>query len=139
MGLASRRSGAPVAMTPGASAAPAPTRCLRRGRSTRRGVVAGGVVGVAAGDMIPADVRLLSAKDLFVSQSSLTGESLPVEKGDTLAGTPGSAPLEAVNLCFLGTSVQSGTATAVVVETGPRTLFGTMARAKPRAAPPTPS
>jgi P-type Mg2+ transporter len=113
---------------------------LRDGRPREiplREIVPGDVVVLAAGDMIPADVRLLTAKDLFVSQSSLTGESLPVEKGDTLAGTPGSAPLETPNLCFLGTSVQSGTATAVVVETGPRTLFGTMARGIARAAPPT--
>ena len=102
-----------------------------------RDIVPGDVVVLAAGDMIPADVRLLSAKDLFVSQSSLTGESLPVEKGEALAGTPERSPLESPNLCFLGTSVQSGTATAVVVETGERTLFGTMARAIARAAPET--
>jgi len=102
-----------------------------------REIVPGDVVVLAAGDMIPADVRLLTAKDVFVSQSTLTGESLPVEKGDSLAGMPGRPPLEASNLCFLGTSVQSGTATAVVVETGARTLFGTMARSIARAAPPT--
>ncbi|HTR76690.1 MAG TPA: magnesium-translocating P-type ATPase [Gemmatimonadaceae bacterium] len=102
-----------------------------------REVVPGDVVLLAAGDMVPADVRLLTAKDLFVSQSSLTGESLPVEKGSDLAGTPGGAPLDAPNLCFLGTSVQSGTATAVVVETGPRTMFGTMARSLAQAPPQT--
>jgi Mg2+-importing ATPase len=102
-----------------------------------REIVPGDVVVLAAGDMIPADVRLLTAKDLFVSQSSLTGESLPVEKADTLAGVPDASPLECANLCFLGTSVQSGTATAVVVETGARTLFGTMARGIARAAPQT--
>ncbi|HEX4574790.1 MAG TPA: magnesium-translocating P-type ATPase [Gemmatimonadales bacterium] len=102
-----------------------------------RDIVPGDVVVLAAGDMIPADVRLLTAKDLFVSQSSLTGESLPVEKGDALYGAPDRSPLEYSNLCFLGTSVQSGTATAVVVETGPRTLFGTMARAIGHAAPQT--
>jgi Mg2+-importing ATPase len=87
--------------------------------------------------MIPADVRLLTAKDLFVSQSSLTGESLPVEKGETLPGVPDQAPLECPNLCFLGTSVQSGTGTAVVVDTGARTLFGAMAQGIARAAPET--
>jgi P-type Mg2+ transporter len=102
-----------------------------------RDIVPGDVVVLAAGDMIPADVRLLTAKDLFVSQSSLTGESLPVEKGDTLYGAPARSPLECSNLCFLGTSVQSGTATAVVVDTGARTLFGTMARAIGRTAPQT--
>jgi len=102
-----------------------------------REIVPGDVVVLAAGDMIPADVRLLTAKDLFVSQSSLTGESLPVEKGETLLGVPDRAPLESPNLCFLGTSVQSGTGTAVVVETGARTLFGAMARGIARAAPET--
>jgi P-type Mg2+ transporter len=101
-----------------------------------REIVPGDVIVLTAGDMIPADVRLLTAKDLFVSQSSLTGESLPVEKGE-LPGMPERPALEAPNLCFLGTSVQSGTATAVVVETGARTLFGTMARAIARAAPDT--
>jgi len=100
-----------------------------------RDIVPGDVIVLTAGDMIPADVRLLAAKDLFVSQSSLTGESLPVEKGDVLHGGPARAPLESPNLCFLGTSVQSGTATAVVVETGTRTLFGAMARGIARAAP----
>jgi Mg2+-importing ATPase len=102
-----------------------------------REIAPGDIVLLAAGDMVPADVRLLAAKDLFVSQSSLTGESLPVEKGDTLAGVPDQAPLERANLCFLGTSVQSGTAKAVVVETGGRTLFGAMARSITQAAPET--
>ncbi|HXM38551.1 MAG TPA: magnesium-translocating P-type ATPase [Gemmatimonadales bacterium] len=102
-----------------------------------REIVPGDVIVLAAGDMIPADVRLLTAKDLFVSQSSLTGESLPVEKGETLLGVPDCEPLACPNLCFLGTSVQSGTATAVVVETGVRTLFGTMAGSIARAAPQT--
>jgi Mg2+-importing ATPase len=102
-----------------------------------REIAPGDIVLLAAGDMVPADVRLLAAKDLFVSQSSLTGESLPVEKGDTLAGVPDQAPLERANLCFLGTSVQSGTAKAVVVETGGRTLFGAMARSITQAPPET--
>ncbi len=113
---------------------------LRDGRPREvplREIVPGDVIVLAAGDMIPADVRLLAAKDLFVSQSSLTGESLPVEKGETLQGVPDRAPLECPNLCFLGTSVQSGTGTAVVVETGARTLFGTLARGIAQAAPPT--
>jgi len=102
-----------------------------------REIVPGDIVVLTAGDMIPADARILTAKDLFVSQSSLTGESLPVEKGDVIPGRPGQPPLESANLCFLGTNVQSGTATALVVETGPRTLFGTMAHAIARAAPET--
>jgi Mg2+-importing ATPase len=113
---------------------------LRDGRPREvplREIVPGDIVLLAAGDMVPADVRLLTAKDLFVSQSSLTGESLPVEKGDTLPGVPDQAPLERTNLCFLGTSVQSGTAQAVVVETGGRTLFGAMARSITQAPPET--
>ncbi len=102
-----------------------------------REIVPGDVVVLTAGDMTPADVRILTAKDLFVSQSSLTGESLPVEKGDAVPGKPDGSPLESANLCFLGTNVQSGTATAVVVETGPRTLFGTLAHSIARAAPET--
>jgi Mg2+-importing ATPase len=102
-----------------------------------REVVPGDVILLAAGDMIPADVRLLTAKDLFVSQSALTGESLPTEKGDDLRGNTDREPLECPNLCFLGTSVQSGTATAVVVETGPRTLFGALAHKLSQSAPQT--
>ena len=100
-------------------------------------IVPGDVIVLTAGDMIPGDVRLLTAKDLFVSQSAITGESLPAEKGDFVQGVPDKPPLECPNLCFLGTSVQSGSATAVVVETGGHTLFGTMARGISQTAPPT--
>jgi P-type Mg2+ transporter len=73
-------------------------------------------------------VRLLSLKDLFVSQGSLTGESLPVEKFQEPQTAEQSLPTELKNICFMGTSVQSGTATAVVVTTGARTYLGSMAR-----------
>ena len=92
-------------------------------------LVPGDVVKLAAGDMIPADILLLSCKDLFVIQSSLTGESLPVEKFDAIDTTPGKMPLELQNICFLGTSVESGTATALVVKTGHETYLGGMAGA----------
>jgi Mg2+-importing ATPase len=91
------------------------------------GLVPGDVVKLAAGDMIPADVRLISSKDLFVTQSALTGESLPAEKHARPETRADVSPLEFANLCFLGTSVESGTARAVVVETGARTCFGSMA------------
>jgi Mg2+-importing ATPase len=101
-------------------------------------LVPGDVILLSAGDMIPADVRLLASKDLFVSQSGLTGESMPVEKYDTLAGVveksataaaPADAsPLEKNNLCFLGTNIVSGSGTAVVVATGDRTYFGSLAK-----------
>src|SRR5207237_8027727 len=77
--------------------------------------------------MVPADVRILTCRDLFVTQASLTGESLPVEKFATAGERGDGTALEQKNLCFLGTSVESGTATAVVVETGPRTYLGSIA------------
>jgi len=92
-----------------------------------RELVPGDVVNLAAGDMVPADLRLVTAKDLFLVQSSLTGESLPAEKSDLPQPADGRSPLELPNLCFLGTSVESGTATAVVIATGPQTYFGSMA------------
>ena len=92
-------------------------------------LVPGDVVHLAAGDMIPADLRILSCKDLFVIQSSLTGESLPVEKFDAREDVGPKTVLELKNTCFLGTSVESGTATGVVVETGFRTYLGGVARA----------
>lgn len=91
-------------------------------------LVPGDVVKLAAGDMIPADVRLIAAKDLFITQATLTGESLPVEKLDTPETRTGIAPLEFANICFLGTSVESGAATAVILATGPQTYFGSMAQ-----------
>ena len=77
--------------------------------------------------MIPADVRLLSAKDLFIIQATLTGESLPVEKIETPDTRQGVGLLERSNSCFLGTSVESGTAKAVVIATGSKTYFGQIA------------
>jgi Mg2+-importing ATPase len=89
-------------------------------------LVPGDVVELAAGDMIPADIRLLSAKDLFVVQASLTGESMPGEKFAAAEPAAG-ALLELKNVCFLGTSVESGRATAVVVSTGQHTYLGSIA------------
>jgi P-type Mg2+ transporter len=92
-----------------------------------RELVPGDIVKLAAGDMIPGDVRLLSSKDLFVSQGSLTGESLPVEKFHDPETIAEISPIELKNICFMGTSVESGTAIAVVVTTGVQTYFGSMA------------
>ncbi|VVE24250.1 magnesium-translocating P-type ATPase [Pandoraea nosoerga] len=92
-------------------------------------LVPGDIVLLAAGDMIPADVRILAAKDLFVSQSALTGEALPVEKfAHAGEGSVGDNPLTYDNLAFMGTNVVSGSATAVVVATGARTFFGSLAQ-----------
>ncbi|AEK63529.1 magnesium-translocating P-type ATPase [Collimonas fungivorans] len=90
-------------------------------------LVPGDIVQLSAGDMIPADLRLLTAKDLFISQAAMTGESLPVEKFVAHRGTATSNPLELDNLCFMGTNVVSGSATAIVVTTGNRTYFGALA------------
>src|SRR3989441_93366 len=91
-------------------------------------LVPGDVVKLCAGDMIPGDVRLISAKDLFVIQATLTGESMPVEKTDAADRRENVSPIEHTNLCFLGTSVESGSATGVVLSTGAQTYFGKVAR-----------
>src|SRR5260370_41236864 len=90
-------------------------------------LVPGDVINLCAGNMIPADIRLIASRDLFVAQAALTGESLPVEKLDARELREGVSPLELANVCFLGTSVESGSATAVVVATGDQTYFGRMA------------
>ncbi len=100
-------------------------------------LVPGDVIKLAAGDMIPADIRLLSCKDLFLTQASLTGESFPVEKFDRPEPPGKKSPLELTNVCFLGTSVESGSATAVVIETGRKTYLGIMASAITQRQPPT--
>src|SRR6516225_7376480 len=92
-----------------------------------RDLVPGDVVKLSAGDMVPGDVRLISAKDLFIIQATLTGESLPVEKTDACDPRLNVSSIEHTNICFLGTSVESGAATAVVVATGAQTYFGKMA------------
>ena len=90
-------------------------------------LVPGDVVVLSAGDMIPADCRLLAAKDLFVAQAAMTGESLPVEKFVQLREQGSANPLDFDNILFMGTNVVSGAATAVVVSTGNSTYFGALA------------
>ena len=93
----------------------------------RREVVPGDIVRVAAGDLIPADGKLIESRDLYVQQAALTGESMPAEK-EARAGTDGAPPsADQPNFVFLGTSVVSGTGTAVVLQTGARTSFGAIA------------
>ncbi|MDH6234966.1 Mg2+-importing ATPase [Mesorhizobium soli] len=102
-------------------------------------IVVGDIVRLSAGDMIPADIRLLDSRDLFVSQAALTGEALPVEKYDALSAVSEKSAnvvagdqmdlLDLPNVCFMGTNVVSGTATAIVVATGARTYFGSLAKA----------
>ncbi|EHC28244.1 Magnesium transporting ATPase P-type 1, partial [Salmonella enterica subsp. enterica serovar Adelaide str. A4-669] len=90
-------------------------------------LVPGDIIKLAAGDMIPADLRIIQARDLFVAQASLTGESLPVEKVATTREPRQNNPLECDTLCFMGTNVVSGTAQAVVMATGADTWFGQLA------------
>lgn len=126
---------------------------LRRGRKNDRPkiwevaieeLVPGDIIQLYSGDIIPADVRLIESKDLFISQAVLTGESLPVEKYDTMSevaqksastkasnhdkDASGSSLLELDQFCFMGTNVVSGTATAVVIATGEKTYFGSLAK-----------
>jgi Mg2+-importing ATPase len=109
---------------------------LRDGRwqeIPRRDLVPGDVIRLGAGDRVPADARLIQTRDLHVQQAALTGESLPVEK-EAVDLPPGvHEAAEARNMVFLGTSVVSGTASAVVVATGPRTAFGDIPPSFPRS------
>ncbi|MDW8129439.1 MAG: magnesium-translocating P-type ATPase [Bryobacterales bacterium] len=91
-------------------------------------LVPGDIVHLSAGDMVPADLRLIASKDLFVSQAALTGESVPVEK--MAQGTPAAdgSLLDQPRLCFMGTNVVSGTGAGAVVSTGTNTYFGALAR-----------
>ncbi len=92
-------------------------------------LVPGDIIMLSAGDMIPADCRLIQSKDLFVSQSMLTGEALPVEKRNLAIRKAEEKPiLELDNICFMGTNVVSGTATAMVVNTGNQTYFGSLSK-----------
>ncbi|MDR3608326.1 MAG: magnesium-translocating P-type ATPase [Oligoflexia bacterium] len=94
---------------------------------SRRDLVPGDIIRLIAGDMVPADARLVEATDLHVQQAALTGESLPVEKSadDLVVPTENFAELH--NCAFLGTSVVSGTATAIITATGKDTEFGDIA------------
>jgi len=112
----------------------APTATVRRdGRwqeRPRRELVVGDVIRLCAGNRVPADARLIEARDLHVQQAALTGESMPAEKEASPSGTPASGrddDAHRPDLVFLGTSVVSGTATALVVATGPTTAFGRIA------------
>ena len=100
-------------------------------------LVPGDIISLSAGDLVPADVRLLDSRDLFISQAILTGESLPVEKYDVTghitsksssSGDRGTSLLELGSVCLMGTNVSSGSAKAVVVATGSETYFGSLAK-----------
>ena len=104
---------------------------------TLASLVPGDVVRLSAGDMIPADLRLLEAKDLFINQSALTGESMPSEKFAHAAPETSSDVLQLPNLCFMGANVVSGYATGVILRTGAATFFGQLAKDLAGKQPPT--
>lgn len=92
-------------------------------------IVPGDIVFLSAGDMMPADCRVIQSKDLFVSQAMLTGEALPVEKREwNVADAGKKSPLELENICFMGTNVVSGSASVLVVNTGNDTYFGSISK-----------
>ena len=92
-------------------------------------IVPGDIVLLSAGDMVPADCRILKSKDLFISESILTGEALPVEKNPTpIKNAQNLNPLGLQNICFMGTNVVSGSATVVVANTSIFTYFGSISR-----------
>jgi Mg2+-importing ATPase len=91
--------------------------------------VPGDIVYLAAGDMIPADCRVVKSIDLFIGESMLTGESLPVEKMPlAVKESENKPPIELNNLCFMGTNVVSGSAEVIVVATGSDTYFGSIGK-----------
>ncbi|PIU41499.1 MAG: magnesium-translocating P-type ATPase [Candidatus Omnitrophica bacterium CG07_land_8_20_14_0_80_42_15] len=91
-------------------------------------IVPGDIVDLFAGDMIPADLRLISCKDLFVNQASLTGESFPIEKSSDAIKPNTNAVTDLTNIAFMGSSVVSGTGLGVVIKTGLSTQFGELSR-----------
>ena len=91
-------------------------------------IVPGDIVDLFAGDMIPADLRIISCKDLFINQSSLTGEAFPIEKTSSPLSEATNSMSDLRNIAFMGSSVVSGTALAVVIKTGVHTQFGQLAQ-----------
>lgn len=117
------------------------TTCAERAENGKQEIdlseiVTGDLIHLSAGDMIPADVRILAAKDLFISQSALTGESEPVEKQAAPAGNSGSLT-DISNLAFMGSNVISGSAKVMAIATGNDTMIGTMAKALTKKPPKT--
>jgi Mg2+-importing ATPase len=119
----------------------APTASVRRNGSTRavarRELVPGDVIELEAGDLVPADARLLAAKDLHLHQAALTGESMPVERTAITGELEAISPADGDGVVFAGTSVVSGRGTALVVATGRHSMFGEIALQLVRRAPAT--
>ena len=116
------------------------TACAERGGVKREipieEIAVGDLIHLSAGDMIPADLRILAVKDLFISQSALTGESEPVEK-TACSGGARDTLTDTENLAFMGSNVVSGSATAVAVAVGNGTMLGNMAGSLNGEAPKT--
>lgn len=91
-------------------------------------IVCGDIINLAAGDMIPADIRLFEAKDLFISQSTMTGESQPIEKMVAINKDTGLEMTDFLNMVYMGSNVVSGSAKGIVVRVGNNTLFGGIAK-----------
>jgi Mg2+-importing ATPase len=98
-------------------------------------LVPGDVVLLAAGDMVPADLRLIAAKDLHINEAALTGEALPAEKSAAASSAEAGDPLDLANLCFMGTNVASGAGTGIIMVTGHDTYFGHVAEMIARQRP----
>ena len=115
---------------------------LRKGKKREeivmKQIVPGDIVYLAAGDMIPADCRVVESIDLFIGESMLTGESLPVEKRPSaITDSDNKPPIELGNLCFMGTNVVSGSAKVIVIATGSNTYFGSIGKSIVGASPET--
>ncbi len=92
-------------------------------------LVPGDIILLSAGNMLPADCRIIKCKDLFVSESMLTGESMPIEKKDLAMTYTGELQVtELNNICFMGTNILTGTAEAIVIATGNNTYFGNISK-----------
>jgi len=102
-----------------------------------RELVPGDIIHLAAGDLVPADAILITSNDLHVQQAALTGESLPTRKDANYSGALSVLPAEAHHAVFLGSSIVSGHATALVIATGHQTQFGEIAKSLMHARPPT--
>ena len=100
-------------------------------------LVPGDLVRLSAGDLVPADLRLLTAKDLHIDQAALTGEAMPAEKSDAVPPDTVDNPFDLQNICFMGSNVLSGAATGIVLQTGPQTYFGRIAGSVTGVRPPT--
>ena len=121
-----RNTATVIRTEPGLPNTPTPLLPPVRVEIAQRELVEGDLIALSAGDMIPADCRILTARDLFIDQAAMTGESMPTEKFIDQRGKS-SVVLEQSNLVFMGTNVVSGAAVALVIATGSRTYFGTLA------------